>query len=602
MANLQIVTQITDWEIGDILVGTSAGRSSRLPAPIDTKLRVLAQKGTGKTGSIPYWAELSGAIPGLAAIATSGSASDLLAGTIPAATLPTFTGDITNLVDSLALTIASGAVDNGKLAKMPPMTIKGNNSILVGSPKDLTVADVIAMGLGGSSGGPPGSGTVTSVGLSVPVGLVVSGTPITTTGTLAVTWATQAANLAFLGPASGAAATPGFRSLVIADIPDLSSVYQSLNAKLTSFGALGNALGFLHNDGSGVLAWSAAGGGTGTVTSIGLTVPSILSVAGSPVTTSGTLALSLATQGANLVWAGPSSGAAATPTFRALIGADIPDLSSVYQPLSAILSNLTGLANAVGALTNDGSGVLSWTPGSGGGTPAGLNTQIQYNNSGAFGASADLTWDSVGKVLTSAGNFIANKSGAGTFFSIEVDNRTSLAPTIGVFQNQGGPRTWGNYFYSEAGTSDFLFTSRTSGTDNIALRIENATRNASFSSNVSIGSNINSGTTFVIQASDTPILRFKTGTSNRFIGGVAGGPGEFIAGSVANDFCLSNQASGGFVFSTDNGAGVAMRLSAGAGGAVQFPQLVLTTGLTIAVATKTFPLTVNGTVVNVLCA
>ena len=33
------------------------------------------------------------------------------------------------------------------------------------------------------------------------------------------------------------------------------------------------------------------------------------------------------------------------------------------------------------------------TPSGGGGTPAGSNTQIQYNNSGAFGASANLVWD-----------------------------------------------------------------------------------------------------------------------------------------------------------------------------------------------------------------
>jgi hypothetical protein len=62
--------------------------------------------------------------------------------------------------------------------------------------------------------------------------------------------------------------------------------------------------------------------GTGTVTSVALTAPAILSVAGSPVTGSGTLALTLATQTANLVWAGPTSGGAAAPTFRSLVIAD----------------------------------------------------------------------------------------------------------------------------------------------------------------------------------------------------------------------------------------------------------------------------------------
>lgn len=71
----------------------------------------------------------------------------------------------------------------------------------------------------------------------------------------------------------------------------------------------------------GQLDGSATGG---TVTSVALTVPAELSVSGSPVTGSGTLAVTKATQTANTVWAGPTSGAAAQPTFRALDAADIP--------------------------------------------------------------------------------------------------------------------------------------------------------------------------------------------------------------------------------------------------------------------------------------
>jgi len=66
------------------------------------------------------------------------------------------------------------------------------------------------------------------------------------------------------------------------------------------------------------------GSAAGTVTSVALSVPAEFSVAGSPVTTSGTLAVSKATQSANRVWAGPTSGAAAEPGFRALVAADLP--------------------------------------------------------------------------------------------------------------------------------------------------------------------------------------------------------------------------------------------------------------------------------------
>ena len=62
----------------------------------------------------------------------------------------------------------------------------------------------------------------------------------------------------------------------------------------------------------------------GTVTSVALTVPAEFSVSGSPITTSGTLAVTKANESANTVWAGPSSGSAAAPAFRALVAADIP--------------------------------------------------------------------------------------------------------------------------------------------------------------------------------------------------------------------------------------------------------------------------------------
>jgi hypothetical protein len=62
------------------------------------------------------------------------------------------------------------------------------------------------------------SGTVTSVGLSLPNIFTVSGTPVTTSGTLTGTLASQTANTFFAAP-NGAPGTPSFRSMVIADLP-----------------------------------------------------------------------------------------------------------------------------------------------------------------------------------------------------------------------------------------------------------------------------------------------------------------------------------------------------------------------------------------------
>lgn len=83
----------------------------------------------------------------------------------------------------------------------------------------------------------------------------------------------------------------------------------------------------LITDGAGNTSWTTAG--AGTVSSVGLALPSsILTVSGSPVTGTGTLTGTLATQTANFVWAGPTTGSAATPTFRSLVGADLPNPSA----------------------------------------------------------------------------------------------------------------------------------------------------------------------------------------------------------------------------------------------------------------------------------
>jgi hypothetical protein len=67
---------------------------------------------------------------------------------------------------------------------------------------------------------------------------------------------------------------------------------------------------------------------SGTVTSVDLSAPDIFTVSNNPVTNSGTLTLTLATQTANYVWAGPTTGSSAAPSFRALVAGDIPSLTA----------------------------------------------------------------------------------------------------------------------------------------------------------------------------------------------------------------------------------------------------------------------------------
>jgi hypothetical protein len=220
----------------------------------------------------------------------------------------------------------------------------------------------------------PTAGTVTSVGLTAPGIFSVGGSPVTTAGTLALTLATQAANLVWAGPTSGGAATPTFRTLVDADIPASIARDAELPTSLPPSGTAGGDLagtypnptvdaiqGYaVHTtapDDGDVLIWVAANSryepspasGSGTVTSVALALPGIFSISGSPVTTSGTLTATLAVQDANTVWAGPTSGADAAPTFRLLVDDDIPvelarvaDLPASLPPSGTAGGDLSG--------------------------------------------------------------------------------------------------------------------------------------------------------------------------------------------------------------------------------------------------------------------
>jgi|GEM_PF-2315637 len=86
-----------------------------------------------------------------------------------------------------------------------------------------------------------------------------------------------------------------------------------------------------------------------SVESVGLELPSIFSVSGSPVTTTGTLEGELVSQPANSVFAGPISGVDDVPTFRPLDEADLPIATTTSL----------GAVSIGGGLSVTGGGVLS---------------------------------------------------------------------------------------------------------------------------------------------------------------------------------------------------------------------------------------------------
>lgn len=129
----------------------------------------------------------------------------------------------------------------------------------------------------------------------------------------------------------------------------------------------------------------------GSVTSVGLTMPGIFSVTGSPVTSSGTLAVAASgTSGGIPYFSSPTtlaSSAAFTAHGVLIAGA----------PANPPVSTTAGTAGQV--LTSNGASADPTFQSVGGGTPGGSDTQIQFNDAGAFGGDADYTWTKATNLL-----------------------------------------------------------------------------------------------------------------------------------------------------------------------------------------------------------
>ncbi len=70
------------------------------------------------------------------------------------------------------------------------------------------------------------------------------------------------------------------------------------------------------------------------------------------------------------------------------------------QDGSPSVANISKIKVTNGTLTDDGSGVVSIDTGGGGGTPGGSDTQVQFNDSSAFGGDAGLVYNKTTDKLT----------------------------------------------------------------------------------------------------------------------------------------------------------------------------------------------------------
>ena len=114
--------------------------------------------------------------------------------------------------------------------------------------------------------------------------------------------------------------------------------------------------------------------------------------------------------------------------------------------------------------------------GGGGGTPGGSTTQLQFNDAGAFGGDADLTWDKTTNVMTVTGD--VNLSDGGTFTTTLQTITPTAARTISLPDATGTVAlvagSSGQLLYNNAGVNAGVSGSAIGATGDITLSLNGA--------------------------------------------------------------------------------------------------------------------------------
>ncbi len=344
-----------------------------------------------------------------------------------------------------------------------------------------TITVVRMRGTKGDKGdqGDPGTGTVTSVAAIPPAaGLTISGSPITTSGTLTFALANDLAAIEALNTSGiltrtgtdtwSSRAINGTSGNIVVTNGDGISGNPTLN--LATAGTAGtyatvstDAFGRVI---SGSTTQSTATGGTG-LTTIG-TSDQVLGVNAA----GNALEYKTLTAGSGVSITHAANSITIANTGLSFLNFAVSGQSTVVADTTNDTLTLVA-GSGMTITTNATTDTITFASTGGSGTPAAPTTSIQFNNAGAFGGTARNVWDNTNNIQTISGNAEQNRltlyDGSG---SVDTTQRANAALYIQVDGDATyeGLRTY--FKRSSAGISGWIAYHYDQNTPNIRLTDE----------------------------------------------------------------------------------------------------------------------------------
>jgi hypothetical protein len=317
-------------------------------------------------------------------------------------------------------------------------------------------------------------------------------------------------------------------------------------------GSTGTTGQFLTSNGSTAApTWTS--GGSGTVTSVAMTVPSFLSISGSPITTSGTLGLTLS--GTALPGASGGTGLTSVTQYEVMIGG-----------ASNALAQVSGVGTTGQVLTSNGTGAApTWQAASGGSLTAPTVQKFVIGNNGTYtftvtpaNATSGATYTNNGQTYT-----VSSTISSGTTLTTTAAPNASFVFSNGTLTKASGTGDATITFTSIQLTG--TYTRPTSPTP-LYIRVKMA---GGGGGGGGAGSGSGNGKTGSASTFGTSLLSCSGGSggfgTNGGLGGLGGpGGGGGIVGGAIGDAITGGQGGDGYTTGSIATAGYMM---SGAGGA-----------------------------------